>query len=451
MLLRRFNFINLIIDLFIVHAGYVAAFLIRYGSLPAVNWKAYLHMAPWLTAAAAVFFYGYGFYAHIRRSWDETITGVICALALLFISAMALSYLLYQFAFPRIIIMLATAIQLLLLFIWRNLAYRYSQKRFGAMRFLIIGAGADALERARLFDGESKKMYQVAGLLIENPGELEDLETGYPVMVSLDRLSEALDRFKPNSVILCPGISQSMRLELLADVLTAGLQVFVIPDLYEILLYKSHLEQISSFPAFQLVGYFHMRDPLWKRAADLLLVLSFALPAALLISLAALALKIESPRHRVLYRQKRVTWGEKPFDLLKLRTMIPDAEKGTGPVLSNDGDSRVTAVGRFLRATRIDELPQLWNVLKGEMSLVGPRPERPFFTEQFNRAIPGYEYRHYVKGGITGLAQVEGRYSTQASDKLRFDLIYAQDMSPLGDLRILLHTVKVMLMKRKSM
>ena len=164
---------------------------------------------------------------------------------------------------------------------------------------------------------------------------------------------------------------------MLAEVLTAGLQVFVIPDLYEILLYKSHLEQINSFPALQLVGYFHVQNPLWKRTVDLFLVSLCALPAGLLVCLAALALKIESPRQPVLYRQKRVTRGGRVFDLLKLRTMIPDAEKGTGPVLSNGNDTRVTGVGRFLRATRIDELPQLWNVLKGEMSFVGPRPERP--------------------------------------------------------------------------
>ena len=448
--MKRINLFKFIIDILIVHAGYIAAFFIRYGGLPAANWNAYLYMAPWLTIAAAVLFCGYGFYTPLRRNWDEVISAVICALALLFLSAMALSYLFYQFAFPRVIIFLATVIQFILLFAWRNLTYKYYQKRFGPLHFLIIGSGADALERARLFSEEDSEMYRVAGLLIENSGELEEQELDFPVIVSYDSLPEALDTFQPNSVILCTGIPQRLRLKLLAEVLTAGLQVFVIPDLYEILLYKSHLEQINSFPALQLVGYFHVQNPLWKRTVDLFLVSLCALPAGLLVCLAALALKIESPRQPVLYRQKRVTRGGRVFDLLKLRTMIPDAEKGTGPVLSNGNDTRVTGVGRFLRATRIDELPQLWNVLKGEMSFVGPRPERPFFVEQFVQEIPGYKYRHYVKGGITGLAQVEGKYSISANDKLRFDLIYAQNMSPLSDLRILLHTAKVMLLKRKS-
>lgn len=448
--MRTFNLIKFVVDIFIVHAGYISAFLIRYGGFPAHNWSAYLKTAPWITIAAAVLFWGYGFYTSLRRGWDEIISAVICALALLFLSSMAISYLLYQFAFPRVIILLATAIQFVLLFAWRNMTYKYYQKRFGPLHFLIIGPGADALERARFFSGENKEMYGVAGLLVEGPGALAERDQGYPVMVSYDRLSEALQNFQPNSVILCPGIPHKVRLKLLADVMTAGLKVFVIPDLYEILLHRSHLEQVNSFPALQLVGYFHVRDPLWKRAVDLLLVLVCALPAALLVCLAAVALKIESPCQAVFFRQKRVTQGGKIFKLIKLRTMIPDAEKGTGPVLSNSDDARVTAVGRILRAARIDELPQLWNVLKGEMSFVGPRPERPFFVEQFVQEIPGYKYRHHVKSGITGLAQVEGKYSTAANDKLRFDLIYAQNMSPLSDLHILLHTAKVMLLKRKS-
>lgn len=451
MQLRKLNLIKFLIDLLIIHSGYIAAFFIRYGCLPTANWRAYLYMSPWLTVAAAVLFYGYGFYTDLRKNWDEIITAVICALALLFLSAMALSYLLYQFAFPRVIIMMATAIQFLLLFIWRNLTYRYSQKRFGPMRFLIIGSCAEALERARFIEEENSEMHRVAGVLIEESEDYGETKAGYPLFSSYSRLSEALDCLRPNSVILCTGIPQRVRLKMLAEVLTAGLQVYAVPDFYEILLHRSHLEQIGSFPALQLVGFFHMRDPIWKRAVDLLLVLLGAIPAALLLALAALALKIESPGQPVLYLQKRVTWGGKEFGLLKLRTMIPDAEIISGPVLSKGNDDRVTAVGRFLRATRIDELPQLWNVLRGEMSLVGPRPERPFFTDQFAQAIPGYEYRHYVKSGITGLAQVEGKYSTTAVDKLRFDLIYAQNMSPLGDLRILLHTAKVMLLKRKSL
>lgn len=127
--------------------------------------------------------------------------------------------------------------------------------------------------------------------------------------------------------------------------------------------------------------------------------------------------------------------------------MVNDTEKRTGPVLATEKDPRITPIGRILRATRIDELPQLFNVLKGEMSLIGPRPERPHFVEQFAKELPAYHYRHQVKAGLTGLAQVVGRYSTSVEDKLALDLFYIKNYSLLLDVRILFMTIKVVLSK----
>lgn len=125
--------------------------------------------------------------------------------------------------------------------------------------------------------------------------------------------------------------------------------------------------------------------------------------------------------------------------------MIPNAEAESGPVLATSNDPRITPPGRWLRATRLDELPQLWNVLKGDMSLVGPRPERPEFVEKFVKETPIYALRHKVKPGLTGLAQVLGRYSSDYRDKLRYDLLYVAFASPLLDLRIFLQTARVAL------
>lgn len=127
--------------------------------------------------------------------------------------------------------------------------------------------------------------------------------------------------------------------------------------------------------------------------------------------------------------------------------MKQDAEAKCGPVLAAEGDPRITKFGRFMRATRLDELPQLFNVLKGEMSIVGPRPERPFFVKQFIAQKPEYDYRHNVKPGITGLAQIAGKYNTSAYDKLIYDLLYIQDFSVKTDLMIMLQTFKVLLTK----
>jgi lipopolysaccharide/colanic/teichoic acid biosynthesis glycosyltransferase len=130
--------------------------------------------------------------------------------------------------------------------------------------------------------------------------------------------------------------------------------------------------------------------------------------------------------------------------------MVENAEQESGPTMSAENDPRITRVGRFLRATRFDEVPQLFNVLKGDMSLVGPRPERPFFVDELVKDTPEYAFRMNVKSGITGLAQIAGRYSTSAENKLKYDLLYTKSYSPARDLAILLQTVKVILIKDKA-
>jgi len=177
-----------------------------------------------------------------------------------------------------------------------------------------------------------------------------------------------------------------------------------------------------------------------KRLFDIL----FSLAALLLVSpfflLTILLVRISGPGP-VFFIQERITRDNQIFRLIKFRTMVQHAESKSGPVLSIRNDPRITSVGRFLRKSRLDELPQLWNILRGDMSLVGPRPERPVFVEKFSREMPGYQLRHAVRAGLTGLAQVHGNYSTVAGDKLVFDLIYIRDWSLLLDMQIMLRTV----------
>lgn len=181
------------------------------------------------------------------------------------------------------------------------------------------------------------------------------------------------------------------------------------------------------------------RHRIAKRAFDVLLVLLFAPLVLSLVGAVALAVAATSPGG-VLYRQVRLGQGGRPFVLLKFRTMRAGAEAETGPVLAGPEDTRVTRVGGFLRRIHLDELPQLWNVLRGDMSLVGPRPERPEFVDLF-RNIPEYDYRHLLKPGLTGLAQLVGGYSASAADKVRCDLLYLSRRSLLLDLRLLVTTL----------
>lgn len=165
-----------------------------------------------------------------------------------------------------------------------------------------------------------------------------------------------------------------------------------------------------------------------------------------------MAIKLDSPGP-VIFKQKRVGENEKIFVLYKFRTMRNDAEKGSGAVWAKKNDPRVTRIGKFLRKTRLDELPQLFNVLKGDMSFVGPRPERPEFVEKLKEIIPYYSERHFVKPGVTGWAQVRYPYGASVEDaveKLRYDLFYIKNLSMFLDLYIVFETFKVVLFGRGS-
>ena len=187
-----------------------------------------------------------------------------------------------------------------------------------------------------------------------------------------------------------------------------------------------------------------------KAIEDYSLAAILATLASPLLLAIAIGIKLTS-KGPVLYRQERVTWNGEVFEMLKFRTMPVSAEDATGPVWARHGESRATPFGTFLRRTSLDELPQLLNVLRGEMSLVGPRPERPQFVEQFRSQIPGYMQKHLVKAGITGWAQVNDlRGDSDLAQRIQYDLFYIDNWSLWFDLRILFRTLWHILKSRNA-
>ncbi|MGA8942239.1 MAG: sugar transferase [Thermoactinomyces sp.] len=181
--------------------------------------------------------------------------------------------------------------------------------------------------------------------------------------------------------------------------------------------------------------------PLFKRGFEIVFSIALLLFTLPVLVLTMIAIKLESPGP-VFYKQERVGLNGKKFNIIKLRSMRMDAEKN-GPQWASRNDPRVTQVGKFIRKTRIDELPQLINILRGDMSLIGPRPERPVFTEQFDKEIPGFKKRLLVKPGLTGWAQVNGGYEATPAEKFELDMYYIRNQSFKIDMQILLRTVWV--------
>ncbi len=228
------------------------------------------------------------------------------------------------------------------------------------------------------------------------------------------------------------------------------LRVYVVPKITDVILRGARNVSLFDTPIFLVKGTgLTITQKALKRLLDITLSLMAMILAAPIMLVVALAIKLEDGGP-VFYRQKRVTRDSECFDILKFRSMIVNAEASGESIPATGKDPRITKVGNIIRAIRIDELPQIFNILKGDMSIVGPRPERVEHVEQYTKEIPEFVYRLKVKGGLTGYAQIYGKYNTSAYDKLRLDLMYIENYSILLDLKLILTTIRVMFQKEST-
>ena len=226
-------------------------------------------------------------------------------------------------------------------------------------------------------------------------------------------------------------------------------ECYILPKIADIYLQNSRVIRLHDKVLFRSGrGYLTKEQERIKRVEDILLSLLLLIPALPLMGIISLCIKLEDGGP-VFYRQERVTRYGKSFSMLKFRSMVPDAEKD-GPRLASRNDSRITRTGRILRNLHLDELPQLFNVLSGEMSIVGPRPERREFIETYSKIIPEFQERLRVKGGLTGYAQIYGKYSTGPEDKIKYDLIYIYNYSLRMDIRLLFLTIRIFFQKENA-
>ncbi len=242
--------------------------------------------------------------------------------------------------------------------------------------------------------------------------------------------------------------NHDLLVDIISEVENKGIGLKIVPDLYEILSGQARTSQLYGIP---LIDIMPELMPEWekklKRISDVVIsfiILALTLPLTILV---AVIIKFDS-RGPVLFRQERIGMNSKKFKIYKFRSMFRDAEKHTGPVWSTKDDPRVTRFGKIMRKLRIDEIPQFINVLKGEMSIVGPRPERPYFVEMLAQQLPYYKRRLKVRPGITGWAQVKHKYDESIEDvkvKLRYDLFYIENMSLRMDIKILARTILVII------
>jgi exopolysaccharide biosynthesis polyprenyl glycosylphosphotransferase len=317
------------------------------------------------------------------------------------------------------------------------------RRGFNLRYVLIAGAGELAAEVIASIHAQPEAGLRILGAVSDDPARQGKTIEGVKVLGPYAALKEILRRRPVDEVVIALPREDAPQLEkLLADLDDELVTVRLIPDLLHVMTLRSSVEELDGLPLINLrespmVGWAAVQ----KRAFDVVVAAGMLVALSPLLALAALLVWASSGRP-ILFGQERMGLDGRVFRMLKLRTMRPDAERETGPVWTSPDDPRRTRVGGWLRRASVDELPQLWNVLRGDMSLVGPRPERPVFIERFRREIPGYMLRHKVRAGLTGWAQVHGwRGDTSLHERIEHDIYYIQNWSLWLDVRILLMTL----------
>ena len=336
------------------------------------------------------------------------------------------------------------------LVIWR-LAWLGPWSSFRAGRaVLVLGAGPIGRSIADL-EGSSARPFRIAGFVDDDPVTAAGLPR-HRLLGGLDRLQEIVDEVQPNLIVVGQDDRRgTFPAAALLECRLRGIGVEDWPAFYEKVTGKILVSDLRPSWLIFSDGFVKTRRAIIiKRSIDMVLALTGLLVTSPLIALTALAVRLESPGP-VLFRQTRTGQYGREFTMYKFRSMRADAELHTGAVWAQKDDPRVTRIGRFLRRTRLDELPQLYNVLVGEMSFIGPRPERPEFIDELERRIPLYRARLSVKPGVTGWAQVRYTYGASVEEtveKLQYDLYYVKNLSLFLDLLILISTVQVVLFGR---
>ncbi len=384
--------------------------------------------------------YTFEFYTKtIRSRYENLLSVAISVLMSTFINIIISFIFIDMFKASSLIFFLIMPVFLFLFIGTFKILLLYLEKKIGGIPKLLVIESKDVEnDLARKIKYSYLTLYESWYLLIDVNNQ-EEIDT----IVN--------DTFKEyESIFISSSIPIKLRDLFISRAISQHKEVYILPDLYNISVIKSETVQFDDTPAFRIrkFGLSKMQYSI-KRALDIfvsIVGIIITIPVTIPISI---MIKMDS-KGPIIYKQERVTKDQRIFNVYKFRTMQNDAEKTTGAVFAQENDPRVTKVGRMLRCARLDEIPQFFNVLMGDMSIVGPRPERPIFVEEYLKEIEDYDKRFFVKAGLTGLAQVYARYDTTVKDKILYDLIYINDYSFFQDIKIILLTLKIIFVKESA-
>jgi Undecaprenyl-phosphate glucose phosphotransferase len=466
-MMRRYN--RLLVAFFVIGdmllglTAFLVAYLLRFEILHSLlpvhkgvpPFGQYLRIAPFIGLLVPIAFQVQGLYRLRRgRSRVDDFFGVFVGTILAVVLGLGgtLYYQTYYTAEPAKDVGLYEVSQWVwLLFLVLNVAFSYASRELirealerrwragiGLKRVLIAGAGDLGRVVADKVLEHRELGFKIVGFLDDRMGD----HIGYRGIPMLGTLGDADDVIRREHVdhlyVALPLDEHVKMLGLVEATNREGVDIHVVPDLLQFIALRARLENLDGVPIISLNDVpLRGFNSVLKRAIDICISGAALTGLAIPFAVIALFIKRASPGS-VFYTQERMGLDGKAFNVYKFRSMTEGAEDDTGPVWARDDDPRATSVGRWLRRFDVDELPQLWNVLRGDMSIVGPRPERPYFVEQFKHRIPQYMLRHKVKAGITGWAQVNGwRGNTSLEKRIEYDLYYIENWSVGLDIKIM--------------
>lgn len=423
-----------VMDLLIFHLSILLSFFIQFGkNIPQRNFEAYVNSFIYMTIAFVILNILFGVYILYNKSAIDFLYITVIVQFIMTFAIMAVTFAGRWFAFPRSVLLTNLVVGIIALFLWRIIVYKFYLKFNGTKKVMVVGTKEDILAAVQNFGDAKNERHKITMAVVDN------------FYQNIEKNLEEID-----IVYIASQIDEKEKRKIYDLLINKGKKIFLTTSFENLILVNPNIMNIEDESIIEVSDFrIPAEDGAIKRLVDIIFSLILIILTSPILLLTAIIVKATS-EGPTFYKQVRITKDGEEFNILKFRTMSATAEKDTGPVLATSNDNRVTTVGKYLRSLRIDELPQLFNVLKGEMSVVGPRPERPFFVEQFKNENSYYYLRHNVRAGITGYAQVYGKYASDFNSKLNFDLLYIKKYSILLDIKIMLQTIKILFDKVSS-
>jgi exopolysaccharide biosynthesis polyprenyl glycosylphosphotransferase len=456
-------FVLVLSDLIVLNGAYITAYILKfklkfhdtmifaYGNYyPQASVEPYiksLYLISLLWIVAVILFHGYRERRGILAGIEELMNIMLAGLLATFL-IMASTMIFQVFPGSRFVLLYGFIITVIFMTVIRFLVFRWDAWRRRKSRIRVVILGTDELSQTvyeRLIR-DRKHHYEVIGALGAEPKKLlYSLEDSYKYLGELDQILDVVRHENIQGLYIATRELSRAQLSAIIDpLIDQGVSLWMIPSFYDVVTSRIETNDDIGLPLFTIrENSLNVFQYFVKRIVDTVLAATISLLISPLLVVIALFIKLEG-KGPILYKQERIGMNGKHFMMLKFRTMPVDVEQHSGPVIHTEDQShRTTSLGAFLRKASFDELPQLFNIIVGEMSLVGPRPERPFFVDQFKIEIPDYDKRHRVLPGLTGWAQINGRaaLSTRTDEKLMYDLYYINNWSLGFDVKIIIKTI----------